>query len=216
MNEEEYLMISGLQHFDFCRRQWALIHIEQLWEENALTVEGHLIHRICDDGSQNEKRNNIITMRALRVNSHELGLSGICDVVEFYESDDGIELNDYIGKWQPVPVEYKHGHSKVIDADRLQLCAQGMALEEMFVCSIQFGFMFYHETRRREKVEFNEDLRDKVRKMSKEMHNFYCRGWTPSVRITKKCKNCSLSDLCLPELDNKRNVALYINDRIRE
>lgn len=114
MDENDYLMMSGLQHFDFCRRQWALIHIEQLWKENVLTAEGRYDHRVCHDDSRTEKRNDLIIMRGMRVVSHSLGLSGTCDVVEFHASEDGIELDKYIGKWKPVPVEYKHSLQIII------------------------------------------------------------------------------------------------------
>ncbi len=127
-NEDDYLMMSGIQHFDFCRRQWALIHIEQQWKENVLTTEGKVDHEKCHNETLIEKRNDIIIMRGMRVVSHQLKLSGNCDVVEFHRINDGISLSKYSDKWLPVPIEYKHGESKWIDADRLQLCAQAIAL----------------------------------------------------------------------------------------
>ena len=215
-NEEEYLMMSGIQHFSFCRRQWALIHIEQQGKENVLTAEGIVDHRKCHDESQIEKRNNIIIMRGMRVVSHQLKLNGICDVVEFHKDDNGIFLNKYEGKWIPVPIEYKHGHSKEIDADRLQLCAQGIALEEMLVCSIAHGYLYYKETNRREKVDFTEQLRSDTLSMSKEMNQYYQRGWTPKVKSRPKCKSCSLYEICLPNLEKRNNVSDYIDEYIRE
>lgn len=215
MDGNDYLMMSGLQHFNFCRRQWALIHIEQLWKENVLTAEGRYDHRVCHDESRTEKRNDLIIMRGMRVVSHSLGLSGTCDVVEFHTSEDGIELDKYIGKWKPVPVEYKHGKSKTIDADRLQLCAQGIALEEMLVCKIEYGFLFYNTTRQREQVLFSDDLRNTVRQMAREMKEYYDRGWTPSVKKSRKCRSCSLKDLCLPEIEQRRNVEAYIEKYIQ-
>ena len=216
IDEDDYLMISGIQHFDFCKRQWALIHIEQQWKENVLTAEGHIEHEVCHDESRKEKRNDIIIMRGMRVISHKLKLTGVCDVVEFRESDDGIELNSYNGKWIPIPIEYKHGHSKSIDADRLQLCAQGIALEEMLVCDIPFGYLFYKETNRRELVEFSSELRIKTEKMAKEMYTYFQSGYTPKLKEKMNCIRCSLKDLCLPELVKKETVSDYINKHLGE
>ena len=170
VTEDDYLMLSGIQHFSFCKRQWALIHLEQQWKENVLTLEGRFDHAVCDDDSKTEKRKGLIIMRGMRVVSHKLRLTGICDVVEFHESEEGIELNRYEGRWIPVPIEYKHGHSKLIDADRIQLCAQAMALEEMLLCDIQYGYLFYKETNRRELVEFSRELREQTEAVCEEMY----------------------------------------------
>ena len=134
--EKEPLMISALQHFAFCRRQWALIHIEQIWKDNVRTVEGNLMHRRAHDEKQIEKRDNLIIMRGLRVHSERLGVNGICDVVEFRRSSEGISLPGYDELWLPYPVEYKRGKPKTHDADELQLCAQAMCLEEMLLCKV--------------------------------------------------------------------------------
>jgi len=214
--EEEYLMMSGIQHFDFCRRQWALIHLEQQWKENFLTVEGRIDHKKCHDDSSTEKRKNLIITRGMHVVSHNLRLSGICDVVEFHESDQGVSIQGYDGKWIPVPVEYKHGRSKAIDADRYQLCAQAIALEEMLVCNIPYGFLYYKQTNQRERVDFDEALREKVIAIAAEMNQYYQRGWTPRGKYSSKCKACSLNDLCLPELQKAGSVTAYINKHIEE
>ena len=214
--EDDYLMMSGIQHFDFCRRQWALIHIEQQWKENALTTEGEIMHKVCHDDSRTEKRDDTIIMRGMRVASAKLRLSGVCDVVEFHPDDNGISLNRYAGRWSPIPIEYKHGKSKTIDADRLQLCAQAIALEEMLVCNIEFGYLFYKGSNKREKVVFSEELRDKVDAIAGEMHEYFVRGYTPKVRTGSKCKSCSLNELCLPKLNSKRDVSAYINEHIKE
>lgn len=150
--ECDFLQISGIQHFMFCRRQWALIHIEGLWAENLRTVNGEIFHERAHDPSLSEKRGDMITVRALRVFSSELGISGECDVVEFRRDDEnGAKLRGRDGRWIPTPIEYKSGSSKVGDADRLQLCAQAMCLEEMLGVEIELGYMFYGETHRREK-----------------------------------------------------------------
>lgn len=130
--EDDYLMISGIQHFKFCRRQWALIHVEQQWAENVHTVIGELMHKKVHDPYLTEKRKDTILVRALPVSSRTMGVSGECDLVEFHKCEDGIRLHGHRGTYLIYPVEYKKGKAKSIDADRLQLAAQAMCLEEMF------------------------------------------------------------------------------------
>jgi len=215
--EDDYLLMSGIQHFSFCRRQWALIHIEQQWEENVLTAEGRIDHTVCHDEKRTERRGNIITFRGYRVVSHELEVVGTCDVVEFiYDEQEGIPLARYDGLWLPRPVEYKHGHAKTIDADRLQLCAQAMALEEMLQCHIPEGFLFYEETHRRERVEIDDVLRQTTRNIVKEMNDLFRRGYTPKVKTGTFCKSCSLQNLCLPKLNRKMNVRDYITSHLED
>lgn len=214
--EEDYLMLSGIQHFAFCRRQWALIHIEQQWEENYRTTAGELMHKKAHDEGAFEKRGNLLTVRGLRISSRELGLSGQCDVVEFREDAGGIDLFGYDGKWMPVPVEYKHGAPKEHQADELQLCAQAMCLEEMFQTEIMLGYLFYGENRRRTQVEFTDSLRDEVRKLAEEMHDLFQRGYTPNGKISKQCKACSLENLCIPKLQKAMKVRDYIEQGMKD
>lgn len=208
--EEDYLQLSGLQHFAFCRRQWALIHIENQWAENLRTVEGDLLHTRAHDGTQRELRGDVLTLRGLTVFSPSLGLSGKCDVVEFHADPAGVPLRGEEGLWLPYPVEYKRGSPKSGNEDALQLCAQAMCLEEMLCCSIPEGSLYYGETRRRTRVPLDETLRHQVRALSKEMHQLYTRGHTPKVKPTKACGACSLKDLCLPALLRKGPVADYL------
>lgn len=144
---DDCLMISGLQHFRFCRRQWALIHIEQQWAENLRTTEGALLHERAHDEQFRESRGDTIITRSLHVYSLTLGLSGQCDVVEFHRDERGVPLHGYEGTWLPYPVEYKRGHAKQDGCDELQLCAQAMCLEEMLCCEIPDGALFYGEAR---------------------------------------------------------------------
>ncbi len=153
-DEDEFLALSGIQHFAFCRRQWALIHLEQAWADNVLTAEGDLMHRRAHDEELRERRGDILVVRGLAVHSRALGLAGKCDVVEFHKDESGHPLAGEDGLWRPVPVEYKRGRSKASDADRLQLAAQALCLEEMLGCDVLEGFLFYGETRSRERVEF--------------------------------------------------------------
>ena len=214
--EGEYLLLSGIQHFCFCRRQWALIHLEQQWQENLRTAEGRLDHTRCHDDTLREKRRDLLTVRGMQVVSHTLRLRGVCDVVEFRADPAGVPLQGLGGLWQPLPVEYKHGTAKENDADRLQLCAQAICLEEMLCCDIPYGYIYYGEVRHREKIEFTQELRRKVKDMFAEMHKYYRQRYTPKVKWSKSCNACSLKDICLPVLNKNISVKSYLDSRIKE
>ena len=214
--EEDFLQISGLQHFQFCRRQWALIHLEQQWAENLRTVEGELLHQRAHDASQRERRGELLMTRDMRVFSATLGLSGSCDVVEFKRCENGIPLSGMEGKYQPYPVEYKRGSPRTDHVNHLQLCAQAMCLEEMLCCDIPEGALYYGEIRRREKVLFSEELRREVKNAAEEMRQLYQRGYTPKVRPSKSCNACSLKELCLPKLMKKKSVRNYLREHLEE
>lgn len=215
-SEDDYLMISGIQHFKFCRRQWALIHIEQQWEENVHTVVGELMHKKVHDPLLKEKRRDTIIARALPVSSRELRISGECDLVEFHKCEDGIKLYGHRGLYSVYPVEYKKGKPKLSEEDILQLTAQAMCLEEMFSTQVPEGAIFYGETRRRERIEITEELRGEVRSMFQEMHNYYARKYTPKVKYSKSCNACSLKDICLPKLGKAVSVKTYIDQMLKE
>ena len=207
---DDFLQLSGIQHFAFCRRQWALIHIERQWRENLLTVEGDLLHTKAHDAGKRERRTDTLILRDLPVWSRCLGLSGKCDVVEFHQTKQGISLHGEEGEWAPYPVEYKRGKPKAHQADELQLCAQAMCLEEMLCCTIEEGALFYGEPRRRTTVCFSPELRQQVQEIADEMHHLYCRGYTPKVKPTKGCGACSLKEICLPGLVKGKDVAAYL------
>ena len=215
-SEEEYLQLAGLQHFVFCRRQWALIHLEAQWQENLRTVEGALLHRRAHDVSLRERRGSLLILRGLPVQSRELGLSGQCDVVEFRAASGGISLRGEEGLWTPFPVEYKRGKPKEHAADELQLCAQAMCLEEMLCCSIPSGALFYGEPKRRTPVEFSPELRQTVREMAAEMHAYAARGYTPKAKPSKSCNACSLKERCLPQLVRRGSVGGYLKNAMEE
>ena len=212
--EEDYLMLSGIQHFAFCKRQWAMIHIEQQWAENYRTTAGEIMHKKAHDESAFEKRGNLLTVRGRRISSRSLGLSGQCDVVEFHQDENGIDLFGYEGKWNIVPVEYKRGTVKENNADELQLCAQAVCLEEMFQMDIPEGFLYYGENRRRHQVEFTSELRSEVERTADKMHEMFRRGHTPGAKPSKQCKSCSLENLCLPKLQKSGDVRKYIEKNI--
>lgn len=214
-SDEDYLMLSGIQHFAFCRRQWAIIHIEQQWAENYRTTAGELMHKKAHDESSFEKRGDLMIARGLRISSHELGVSGQCDVVEFHRDESGIDLFSYDGKWRPIPVEYKRGVPKEDNEDELQLCAQAVCLEEMFQTNIPEGYLYYGENRRRSHVEFSCILREELNQVVKEMHELFQRGYTPKVKPSKKCKACSLEELCIPKLQKIVSVREYIQQEIK-
>ena len=212
----DLLPLSGLQHFAFCRRQWALIHVENQWQENLRTVEGQLLHQRAHNEALRERRGDTLILRGLSVVSHSLGLSGKCDVVEFHLTPEGVPLRGEDGLWLPYPVEYKRGRPKDHQADELQLCAQAMCLEEMLCCTIAEGALFYGEPRRRTIVFFSPELRQNVRDFSAEMHHYYRRGDTPKAKPGKSCHACSLKELCLPQLIRRGNVSAYLKQAMEE
>lgn len=210
-------MLSGIQHFAFCRRQWALIHIEGQWEENFRTADGKIMHENAHDAEFREKRGDFITVRGMRIMSREFGISGECDVVEFtLDETGGVYIPKLGGKFRAAPVEYKRGKPKPDDCDRAQLCAQVLCLEEMLCCSIGEGYIFYGEPRRRERVIIDDELRSSTKKMLSEMHELYDRGYTPKVKRTKSCNACSLKNICLPSLEKARSTAEYIKSAFEE
>ncbi|MCK9479481.1 MAG: CRISPR-associated protein Cas4 [Firmicutes bacterium] len=214
--QEEYLMLSGIQHFAFCKRQWALIHIENLWQENYHTAIGNVFHEKVHDGAITEKRGNIITSRAMPVHSSALGISGECDVVEFHLDKSGVKIKGRQGRYTPYPVEYKKGVPKKTEVDTLQLAAQAMCLEEMLCCDVNSGYLFYGQTRHREKIEITHELKEKVTDIFQQMHMLFERGHTPRVKPSKSCNSCSLNDLCLPVLCKSKSAKGYIQKMLNE
>ena len=216
-DEDDFLSLAGLQHFAFCRRQWALAYLEMQWAENLRTTQGHILHEKAHDAFSAEKRGSVLISRGMAVFSRELGVNGVCDVVEFHASPKGVTLTGREGKWLPVPVEYKRGAPKETDADRLQLCCQAMCLEEILLCpAIPQAYLYYGETARRTVVLLEEDLRGKVKSMLAEMHELYRRQYTPRVKPSKSCNACSLKNLCLPRLYRTGSAAEYVRKRLEE
>lgn len=216
MESDNYLLISGIQHFIFCRRQWALIHIEQLWGENYFTIDGQIKHEKVDGGNLFELKNDTRIIRSMPIISHKLKIQGKCDVVELKPDDAGSYFSKYNNKYKVYPIEYKRGKPKMDESDTMQLLAQAICLEEMLGLEIEEGACFYFETRRRENIIFTKELRDRLTEIIVEMNNYYDRKYTPKVKKTSKCKSCSLKDLCLPEMDVNISVAKYIEKRLVE
>lgn len=214
--EDEYLMLSGIQHFVFCKRQWALIHIEQQWEDNYRTADGNILHKRAHDETLHEKRGDLFIVRGMAISSSALGVSGECDVVEFRRNSNGISLYGQEGQYSVTPVEYKRGSPKLDESDKLQLTAQAMCLEDMLCCDISAGYIYYGETKHRTKVDITEELRAKVKDTLREMHELFLRGYTPKAKRTKACNACSLHDICLPGLGGKKSASAYLNMRLDE
>lgn len=182
-----------------------------------MTVEGKLLHKRVDDPFFTEIRNSVIIARSVPVTSYRLGFSGICDVVEFTESPQGVKLPGRQVCYLPAPVEYKRGKPKKGPSDEAQLCAQAICLEEMLAVTIPRGFLYYGETRHREEVLLSTDLRALVENMAGEMHNYFQRGFTPRVKTSKACRSCSLADVCLPELQEKtQRASQYIRQQLEK
>ena len=197
--DDDLLMLSGIQHFAFCPRQWALIHIEQQWEDNHLTVQGQWLHRNVDNPMAMERNKNVVHLRSVALISRELGFTGIADLLELTATDNeenAIIVPKYPGRWTVFPIEYKHGKPKYNEIDEVQLCAQAMCLEEMYGIHIFKGAFFYESVRRRAPVFFSQELREQVKIYSSLMHDVFAKGITPKAEYQSYCRSCSLKDKC--------------------
>lgn len=210
--EPDLLPISALQHLLFCERQAALIHVERLWVENRLTVEGRQLHRKAHDGSL-ERSGDTWTARSLRLRSFEFGLAGQADIVEL-QLAPGADRN----AWPPpagqirrvTPVEYKRGRPKQDDSDRVQLCAQALCLEEMFGVSIVEGALFYGKQQRRTGIAFSADLRAKTVRAAARFREIIETGETPWAKREPKCESCSMITVCLPDAMRTRGSGAFV------
>jgi CRISPR-associated exonuclease Cas4 len=225
--EDSLLPISALQHLLFCERQCALIHLERLWVENRLTVEGRHLHRKAHDASSHWQ-GDIFIARGLRLRSLRLGLFGQADVVEFHPpsaSDaaalqaasspappkrDGAPAVPLPRGWRAMPIEYKRGRPKANDCDRVQLCAQAMCLEEMLESRLASGALFYGQRRRRTEVNFDNALRGATERAVARLHELIEVGITPGATREKKCDSCSLLPLCMPRALGSRAASVVV------
>ena len=204
-SDEDLIPLSALQHFLFCERQCALIHVEQQWAENLFTAEGKIVHTRAHSGSR-ESRAAGTTEFGVPIRSLALGLSGKTDAVEF--GADGSTL----------VVEYKRGRPKAGNADQVQLCAQAMCLEEMRGESIREGALYYGKTRRRMAVIFDDALREATRLAAEKVHALIEGGLTPlPVYLPAKCPRCSLLRICMPrKLGRRTSVDRYFARVLKE
>jgi CRISPR-associated exonuclease Cas4 len=191
MEDDDFIALSALQHYLYCPRQFALIHVERLWAENVRTAEGRLLHERANEPGT-ERRKGIRTVTAMPLSHPGLGIAGIADVVEFHDSPGEVRI---------VPVEYKRGRPKAHRADEVQLCAQALCLEAMTGRAVGAGALFYGETRRRADVEFDDTLRRLTLDTVSAVRTILGAGVTPSAEYqAQRCDNCSLIDLCQPRL----------------
>ena len=215
--EEDLLPLSGLQHLAFCERRWALIHLEQQWEENLFTAEGKLLHEKAHS-AEIESRPEVLVRRTLPLRSFLLGISGQADIVEFLPcevTELGVPMPRRKGLWKPYPVEYKrtrdqHGSS----AYRIQLCAQALCLEEMLNVPVPAGAVFDGKAKRRDAVDFDEPLRQEVERLAARMHQILQSRETPRAVYAKKCEGCSMKPVCLPAVVESASASRYLSRAI--
>lgn len=205
-SEDDLIQLSAIQHLVFCERQCALIHIEQLWDENLLTAEGRIMHEKVDTANR-ESRGNVRIEYGVPIRSLRLGLIGKADVVELHKKGE---------KWIPFPVEYKRGKPKQDVSDKAQLCAQAICLEEMMNVEVHEGALFYGQTRHRHDVKFDNVLRKQTEEAARKVHELIKSGITPKPEYSKKCERCSLLNLCMPKACSKRSAGNYLSEAVRE
>lgn len=227
-SEDDFLMISGLQHLAFCPRQCALVYMEQAWVENVLTALGDVMHeRVHTAGA--ESRSDVRIVRGLRLKSARLGITGVADVVEFHKvnpsaSEDGgnrpfpasqgVKLPKRSGLWVPYPVEYKRGKPKPDNCDAVQLCAQAICLEEAFNVQLTSGALFYGQSRQRVVVELTPELRRETESLALQFHQLISSGVIPPPVLQKRCQNCSMVDVCLPSAGG--NVQQWVDSMVEK
>ena len=208
--EDDFILISALQHYVYCPRQCALIHVEDVWNENLFTVRGEILHEKVDSDTY-ETRGAIKTIRGLRVHSFKYGITGRCDVVEFRKSgkegDSRFRGND---SEEVIPVEFKSGKPKEDISDKVQLCAQVFCLEEMLNTKISKAAFFYGKIRRRNVIDINDELRVQTENIIVSVREIVSNKIIPHAVYEKKCRNCSLQSICQPKAMNKRKLRNYI------
>ncbi|MHB1688596.1 MAG: CRISPR-associated protein Cas4 [Ignavibacteriaceae bacterium] len=198
--EDDFIMISALQHYVYCPRQCGLIHVEDAWHENLYTVRGNILHEKVDTDTY-ETRGTLKTVRGLRIHSVEYGIVGRCDVVEFRETKTGDEI---------MPVEFKSGEPKEDISDKVQLCAQAFCLEEMLSINVKRGAFFYGKIRRRDVVEIDNELRSQTASIIGSVREIVSKKIVPTADYSAKCRNCSLENICQPKAMNKKKLNSYI------
>lgn len=200
-SDQPEILISALEHYSYCPRQCALIHVEQTYDENLYTMRGKLMHERVDSGEEKPNR-GVTTQRAIPLWSERYGLRGKADVVEWYDS-------------VPYPVEYKVGRRKGLHTD-IQLCAQALCLEEMLAVTVPRGAVYYAATRRRHEVIFHEQLRSMTLQIIEAMRQILLTQQLPDAPNDERCTHCSLIHSCLPDVVSQKarlqalNKALFI------
>lgn len=216
-HESDFIMLSALQHFTFCSRRCALVHTEQLWAENIMTAQGEILHERVHS-EEKEKRGDTVFVRGLQIYSAKLGITGQTDLVEFRKADSkGVKLPGYDGLWKPFIVEYKRSKPKDTHAYMVQLTAQSMCLEEMFGVNITEGAVYYGMKKKRETVIFTDELKSETEKLCYKLHELLDSGKTPPAVYSKRCKNCSMIEFCMPKsCGGKKTVGEYLKKMLEE
>ncbi len=216
-SEDDFFQISALQHYVYCPRQCALIHVEDVWKENVFTVRGDILHEKVDTDTY-ESRGTTKTVRGLKIHSFRLGISGRCDVVEFHgkgrlpQSQAQVEGDLYPGALTVTPVEFKAGKPKDDISDKVQLWAQALCLEEMLNTPVRHGAFFYAKIRRRVQVEIDEELRKQTEEIISNVREIITNKRTPTAEYSAKCRSCSLESACLPKAMSERKLKRYLNE----
>ena len=227
--EDDLLPISALQHLIFCARRALLVHVEGVWQDNAYTAEGRLLHgRTHDAAARVEVRDDVRIARGLLLRSFELGLTGRADVVEFHRVETnpadledhagaGVVLGGVAGRWRPYIVEYKRGKLRREEGYEVQVCAQAICLEEMLGTQVSSAAIYYGTPRRRLEVALSADLRERTRAAAWRLHELVQAQAVPRPDYGPKCKSCSLMGSCLPQAVSKRRSARrYLSHWIAE
>lgn len=204
--EDDFIMISSLQHYIFCPRQCGLIHIDDVWQDNLFTVRGEILHEKVDSDTY-ETRGDVKTVRGLRIHSFKYGLVGRCDVVEFKQTPQGKKV---------YPVEFKAGEPKEDISDKVQLCAQVLCLEEMMDVKIPEAAFFYGKIRRRNVIEISEELRKQTEEVISKVRALVESKKVPVIEYSSKCRNCSLINFCQPKAMNSRKLKHYIQNLFQQ
>lgn len=206
--DDDLIPLSALQHYLYCPRQCALIHVERLWAENRHTAEGRVLHERVD-APMIEKRRGVRTVTAMPLTAPSLGIAGVADVVEFHDMEDGERA---------YPVEYKRGRPKAHRADEVQLCAQALCLEAMLDAPVREGALFYGQTRRRKIVSFDGDLKELTLSTIAAVRELFEQGLTPTAQYqARRCDACSLIELCQPQLLGRRlSVTAWLRKQLEE
>jgi CRISPR-associated exonuclease Cas4 len=208
--EDDFFQISALQHYVYCPRQCALIHVEDVWQENVFTVRGDILHEKVDTDTY-ESRGTLKTVRGLKIHSFRLGISGRCDVVEFFKGQARMPVAQ-LETESVQPVEFKSGEPKDDISDKVQLCAQALCLEEMLNTRVTHGAFFYAKIRRRVQVEIDSSLRKQTEEIIKDVRELITKKRTPAAEYAAKCRNCSLVEVCMPKAMNERKLKMYLKN----
>lgn len=213
METDDYLSLSKLNHFVYCKHRWALTELYQEWNDNEFITKGHLVHQKTNNPFLKEKRGDILITRSLHVASKTLKLFGLLDTVEFHKNNNGISLPTYEGKWQPVIVEFKQKEHSNNGNDITQVIAQALCLEEELNCHIDTVYLYYHKTNKKKKIDITNDKRNKTKKIIQELHHYFQTKQIDPPHYSKKCKGCTLYDICNPKWPT--DVKTYIKEKLK-